>query len=257
MFFDSHAHYDDRRFDNDREEIIKDAFNNGVSYILNASSSRKSVAETVSLANEFEKIYAAVGIHPHDAKDMDEDFLEELKNYAKNPKVVAVGEIGLDYHYDFSPRDTQKFWFKRQINLAKELKLPIIIHDREAHKDVLDIVKSEKAGEVGGVFHCFSGSVEMAREVLNNNFYISLAGPVTFKNARKAAEVAEYVPIDRLLIETDCPYLTPEPYRGKRNYSAYVKYVAEKIAEIKGMELEEVAEKTTANAKKLFKIRKG
>lgn len=254
MFFDSHAHYDDERFDDDRKETIKDAFNNGVSYILNASSSKQSVAKAVSLANEFDNIYAAIGIHPHDAKDMDEDFIEELKNYAKNSKVVAVGEIGLDYHYDFSPRDVQKFWFERQINLAKELKLPIIIHDREAHQDAMDMVKSEKAGDVGGVFHCFSGSVEMAREVLNNNFCISLAGPVTFKNARKVVEVAQYVPIDMLLIETDCPYLAPEPYRGKRNYSAFVRYVAEKIADIKGLELEEVAQKTTANAKRLFKI---
>ncbi|NLI57374.1 MAG: TatD family hydrolase [Clostridium sp.] len=254
MFFDSHAHYDDKRFDNDREEIIKDAFDNGVSYILNASSSRQSVAKSIFLANEFENVYAAIGIHPHDAKDMDEDFLQELKSHAKNQKVVAVGEIGLDYHYDFSPRDVQKFWFKKQIDLAKDLKLPIIIHDREAHQDILDIVKNEKASDVGGVFHCFSGSVEMAREVLNNNFHISLAGPITFKNAKKAVEVAEYVPIDRLLIETDSPYLTPEPFRGKRNYSAFVKFVAEKIAEIKGMELEEVAQKTTSNAKRLFKI---
>lgn len=253
MFFDSHAHYDDKRFDDDRQEIIKNAFDNDVSYILNASSSRQSVAKTISLANEFENVYAAIGIHPHDAKDIDEDFIKKLISYEKNQKVVAVGEIGLDYHYDFSPRDTQKFWFKRQINLAKDLKLPIIIHDREAHQDVLDIVKSEEAQDVGGVFHCFSGSVEMAKEVLSNNFYISLAGPITFKNARKAVEVAEYVPIDRLLIETDSPYLTPEPHRGKRNYSAYVKFIAQKIADIKGMDLEEVAQKTTDNAKRLFK----
>jgi TatD DNase family protein len=141
MFFDSHAHYDDKRFDNDREEIIKDAFDNGVSYILNASSSRQSVAKSIFLANEFENVYAAIGIHPHDAKDMDEDFLQELKSHAKNQKVVAVGEIGLDYHYDFSPRDVQKFWFKKQIDLAKDLKLPIIIHDREAHQDILDSEK--------------------------------------------------------------------------------------------------------------------
>lgn len=254
MFFDSHAHYDDKRFDNDRREIIQDAFNNKVSYILNASSSKRSVEKTLSLANEFKNIYAAIGIHPHDAKDIDEDFIKELENHAKNQKVVAIGEIGLDYYHNFSPRDTQKFWFKRQISLAKDLKMPIIIHDREAHQDVLDIIKSEEAKEVGGVFHCFSGSIEMAKEVLKNNFYISLAGPITFKNSRKAVKVAEYVPIDQLLIETDSPYLTPEPYRGKRNYSAYVKFVAQKIADIKGMELEEVAKKTTDNAKKLFGI---
>ncbi|MDQ2086360.1 TatD family hydrolase [Herbivorax sp. ANBcel31] len=254
MFFDSHAHYDDEKFNEDRREIIKEAFKNGVSYILNASSSRESVPKAVSLADEYENFYAAIGIHPHDAKDMDEEFIEVLEDYAKNKKVVAIGEIGLDYYYDFSPKSIQKNVFERQINLAKDIKLPIIIHDRDAHEDVLNIVKNEKAKEVGGVFHCFSGSVEMAKIVMDNNFYISLGGTVTFKNARKAVEVAEYVPIERLLIETDCPYLAPEPYRGKRNYSGYVKFVAQKIADIKGMELEEVAQKTTDNAKKIFKI---
>ncbi|TYQ16820.1 UNVERIFIED_CONTAM: TatD DNase family protein [Acetivibrio alkalicellulosi] len=254
MYFDSHAHYDDKKFNEDRYETIKRAFESGVSYILNASSDMESISKTLALAKDFDKIYAAVGIHPHYANDMKEDILKAVEDYAQDSKVVAIGEIGLDYYYDFSPVEIQKYWFARQIELAKYLKLPIIVHDRDAHQDVVKIVKEEEARQVGGVFHCFSGSVEMAKEVLDNNFYISLGGPVTFKNSRKAVEVAQYVPLDRLLIETDCPYLTPEPHRGKRNDSAYISFIAKKIADIKGIEIEKVAMATTDNAIKLFGI---
>ncbi|RCX18292.1 TatD DNase family protein [Anaerobacterium chartisolvens] len=254
MLFDSHAHYDDLKFDADRNSVIERAREAGVSYILNASSNMSSAVETVSIAQEFDFIYAAVGIHPHNVHEINENILNAIRDFASDHKVVAIGEIGLDYYYDTCPRDLQKHWFARQLGLAKELGLPAIIHDREAHEDTLDIIKSENSKETGGVFHCYSGSVEMARDVLDNNFYISIGGAVTFKNARKAIEVVNYVPMDRLLIETDCPYMTPEPYRGKRNDSGYIGLVAQKIADIKGLTYEQVACATTENAKRLFNI---
>ncbi len=255
MLFDTHAHYNDQRFEEDRHEIIRNAHEEGVSYILNASSDIPSISFSVSLSQEYDFVYAAVGVHPHNAAEIDESLLETLKEYAKMPKTVAIGEIGLDYYYDNSPREIQKYWFARQIGLAKSLNLPIIVHDRDAHEDVMNIIKAEDAKAVGGVMHCFSGSVEMARDLLDMNFYISIGGPVTFKNAKKAIEAVKYVPMDRLLIETDSPYLTPEPFRGKRNYSGYVGLVAEKIAGIKGVTFEEIAEITTNNAKRLFGIK--
>lgn len=254
MLFDSHAHLDDEKFDQDRYEVINKARESGVSYILNASSDLASAKNSVSLATDFDFIYAAVGVHPHYAGEMEESTLDAIRDLAAHNKVVAIGEIGLDYYYDTAPRDLQKHWFARQIDLAKELELPVIIHDRDAHEDILDIIKSQKAREVGGVFHCFSGSVEMAKEVLDNNFYISVGGVVTFKNARKIIDVVKYIPMDRLLIETDCPYLTPEPFRGKRNDSSYVRLVAEKIASIKGLSFESVASITLNNARQLLSV---
>jgi TatD DNase family protein len=255
MLFDTHAHYDDERFEEDRHQVIKMAFEKGVGYIINASSDIPSNSLSVSLSQEFDFVYAAVGVHPHNAGEMDDGILETLKVYAKMPKTVAIGEIGLDYYYDNSPREVQKYWFARQIGLAKELNLPIIVHDRDAHEDVMNIIRTEDAKAVGGVMHCFSGSAEMARDLLALNFYISIGGPVTFKNAKKVIEAVKYVPMDRLLIETDCPYLTPEPYRGKRNDSGYVGLIAEKIAGIKGVSFEEIAEITTNNARRLFGIK--
>lgn len=254
MLFDTHAHYDDTKFNEDRYEVIKRAHESGVSYILNASSSAASNAESIKLARRFDFVFASIGIHPHNVNEITENTLADLTGYASEKKVVAVGEIGLDYYYDFAPKEVQKRWFAEQISLAKNLNLPIIVHNRDAHEDSVNIIKSENAKAVGGVFHCFSGSVEMAKELLKNDFYISVAGPVTFKNAKKLIEVVEFVPADRLLIETDCPYLTPEPYRGKRNDSGYMRLVAEKIAEIKGVAFEEVARITTENAKRLFRI---
>ncbi len=255
MLFDSHAHYDDESFDNDRFETIGKAHESGVSYMLNAAVDVSSAKESISLAEKYDFFYAAVGIHPHNVEYINDDTLSIIAKLAENPKVVAIGEIGLDYYYDTAPREMQKHWFAKQIDLAKSLNLPIIVHDRDAHEDSLNIIKAENAKSVGGVFHCYSGSVEMAKILLDNNFYISIGGTVTFKNARKVKEVVEYFPIERILIETDSPYLTPEPYRGKRNDSSYVALVAEKIAQIKNIKFEEVAEITTENALRLFKIR--
>lgn len=254
MLFDSHAHLDDGRFDKDLDQVIARAKENGIDYILNPGADLNTSIRAVNLAEKYDMIYAAVGVHPHNAKEVDQDTIEILKALTNKDKVVAIGEIGLDFHYDHSPRDVQRKWFKEQIMLAKEVNLPIIIHDREAHGEVFDILKDHDAGDMGCLMHCYSGSVELAREYIKMGVYISLAGPVTFKNARRAYEVAKEIPLEWLLIETDSPYLTPVPYRGKRNEPAYVKFVAEKIAQAKQISLEEVAHQTTLNTKKLFRI---
>ncbi len=254
MLFDTHAHMDDDRFDPDRDEMIKRCFEEGVSLILNAGSNMATSVKSIGLADKYDGIYASVGVHPHDASTMDEASIEVLANLAAHKKVKAIGEIGLDYYYDYSPRDIQKKRFIQQIDLARQLKLPIIVHDRDSHQDVMDIFKNTGVKSVGGVLHSFSGSVEMARECLKLGLYLSISGPVTFSNAKKTVEVVREVPLDMLLIETDSPYLTPVPNRGKRNYPAYVRFVAEKVAEIKGITFEEVAQKTMENGKRLFSI---
>ncbi len=254
MLFDTHAHYDDEKFALDRYDVIEKAYSSGVSYIINAATDIKSCEESLAFAHKYEYVYAAIGIHPHEVGKVDENTLSRIGQLAKEDKVVAIGEIGLDYYYDTAPREIQKHWFAQQINLARDLKLPIIVHDRDAHQDSMDILKGNKANEVGGVFHCYSGSVEMAKELLNYNFYISVGGTLTFKNAKKLVEVVRWMPMDRLLIETDSPYLTPEPHRGKRNDSSYVRFVAEKVAQIKQLSFEEVAKVTLDNAKKLFRL---
>lgn len=255
MLFDSHAHYDNEKFDQDRDKIIENAFKSGVKYILNPSSSPDSIEKCVGIANKYPNIYAAVGIHPHDASQINEDVLLKIENLAKKVKVVAIGEIGLDYHYDFSPRELQKKYFESQIEIAKKVNLPIIVHNRDASEDSLKLIKQTNAKNVGGVFHCFSGSLEMARTLLQNNFYISFGGPITFKNAKKSLEIIKEIPLNRILIETDAPYLSPEPFRGKRNNSELVIHVAEKIAQIKQVNLEHVITKTCENALELFNIR--
>ncbi|GAB6086085.1 TatD family hydrolase [Alkaliphilus crotonatoxidans] len=255
MLFDSHAHIDDSRFDQDREELIARAKEAGVSYILNPGADLATSVKAVNLAEKYEMVYSAVGVHPHDVKEMDEDTLEVLRSLCQKEKVVAIGEIGLDYYYDHSPRDVQRRWFERQIQLAQAVKLPIIIHDRDAHQEVFDLLSKYNAGALGCVMHCYSGSVELAREYIKKGIYISLAGPVTFKNAKKTHQVAKEIPLEWLLVETDSPYLAPVPFRGKRNEPAYVRQVAETIAAAKGISLEEVAKQTTLNAKKLFGIK--
>lgn len=254
MIFDTHAHYDDERFDEDRDSLLKELHQKGISYILNASASLESLDATIELSGKYDFIYAALGIHPHDADKMNEDVLNKIRVLSKNKKVVAIGEIGLDYYYDNSPRDIQCYWFERQIELAKELCLPIIIHDRDAHEDTINIIKKTNVKQVGGIFHCFSGSAQMAMDMLKHNLYIAIGGPVTFKNARKTVEVVNAIPLAKLVVETDCPYLAPEPYRGKRNNSGYLAHTIQKIAEIKGVSEAEVAEVTLANAKKVFKL---
>jgi TatD DNase family protein len=255
MLFDTHAHLNDEKFNDDREEVIARARENGVSYVCNIGYNKETIVSSLELAHTYDFIYTAIGWHPQDAITMTDDDLAWIEKLAtEERKVVAIGEIGLDYYWDTSPKDVQQDVFRRQIRLAKKLKLPIIIHDREAHQDILDILREEKAEEVGGIMHCFSGSPEMAEQCIDLNFHISLGGPVTFKNAKKPKEVAERVPLERLLIETDCPYLTPHPYRGKRNESAYVRYVAEEIAQLKNISFEKLAQITTENAKRLFQI---
>ncbi|MBY0095491.1 TatD family hydrolase [Mesobacillus maritimus] len=254
MLFDTHVHLNAEQFNEDLQEVIDRAKAEGVERMVVVGFDRPTITKAIELCETYEFIYASVGWHPVDAIDMTPEDLEWLRDLSAHPKVVALGEMGLDYHWDKSPKDIQKEVFRKQIQLAKEVKLPIIIHNREATSDIVEILKEAGAAEVGGIMHCFSGSVETAKECLEMNFYISLGGPVTFKNAKKPKEVAEAIPLDRLLIETDCPYLAPHPYRGKRNEPAFVKLVAEQIAELKGITYEEVAKATTENAKKLFDI---
>jgi TatD DNase family protein len=255
MLFDTHAHLEDERFDEDRERLIQELPEKGVAYVINVGSTLETSRMSVELAAQYPFIYAAVGVHPHEVSQMSSEDLDALEAIATGDKVVAVGEIGLDYYYDFSPRELQREWFARQIDLAYSLGLPIIIHDREAHADVFDVLKAKKDRILGGVMHCYSGSWEMAKDFMDLGLYISLGGPVTFKNAKRPVEVAQKIPLDRLVIETDSPYLAPTPHRGKRNNPAYVRLVAEKIAEVRGMTFEEIAEATLNNAKKLFKIK--
>jgi TatD DNase family protein len=254
MLVDSHVHLDDKKFDDDREALIERFEESGLAYVLHSAYDLQSSIKAVNASEKYDRIYASVGYHPHDVKDLTYDTLEVIKSLTKKDKVVAVGEIGLDYYYDNSPRDIQKKWFREQVRMARDLDMPYIIHDRDAHGDVLEIVKDEKYSNTRGILHCFSGSVELAREYVKLGFLISLAGPVTFKNAKKAKEVAREIPLEHLLIETDCPYLTPVPYRGKRNEPAYVRYVAEEIARIKEIPYEEVADATTENFIRIFNI---
>ncbi|MGF7058413.1 TatD family hydrolase [Brassicibacter mesophilus] len=254
MLIDSHAHLDDERFDKDRDKVIKDLTKDGIEIVINPGADVASSVKSVSLSQKYDNIYAAVGVHPHEVKTMDETTIELLRSLSKKEKVVAIGEIGLDYHYDNSPREVQKKWFIEQIKLAKELDLPVIIHEREAQQDMYDILKEHADGKFKGVLHCFSGSLEMAREYLKMGFYLSFAGPVTFKNAKTPKEVAKNIPLERMLVETDSPYLTPEPNRGKRNEPLNVRYVAAMIAELRGVSFEEIAQKTSQNVKKLFNI---
>jgi len=252
MYFDTHAHYDDEAFDSDRDLVIAELQNSGVSLILNAASSLESSRKAIALAEKYSFFYAAVGVHPHDASSLTSEALSAIRELAKNNKVKAIGEIGLDYFYDLSPREVQKEAFIKQMELAKELDLPVIVHDRDAHEDSLEIVKAFP--EVRGVFHCYSGSLETAKELIKHGWYLSFTGAVTFKNARKAPEVIEYMPEDRLMIETDCPYLAPVPMRGKRNDSRNLKYIAERIAEIRGTTVEKIAALTLENGRRFFEI---
>ena len=253
MLADSHAHIDDERFDADREEVVARALAAGVSLIVNIGADMASSTRSVALAEKYPGIYAAVGMHPHDSQAMQEADYRQLERWTTHPKVVAIGEIGLDYHYDLSPRPVQKEVFLRQLDLARKTGKPFIIHEREAHADMMDIIRNAARG-LNGVFHCFSGSVETAREYLKMGFYISVAGPVTFPKSVKTKEVAKAVPLDRLLVETDSPYLTPQPFRGKRNEPAYVRLVAEEIANLRDISLAELAVATTANVRRLFNI---
>ncbi len=254
VLFDTHTHLDSHKFDDDREAVIMRAREAGVELMVNIGFDRETIPTTMKLAETYDFIYAAVGWHPVESIHMTPQDLVWIEELCQHPKVVAIGEIGLDYYWDTSPKEVQHAVFREQIRLARKVGKPIVIHNRDAHEDILTILREEKAGEVGGVMHCFSGSPETAQICLDMNFYISFGGPVTYKNARVPKEALASVPLDRLLIETDSPYLTPHPYRGKRNESSYVSFVAEAAAEIKGISVEELGRITTENGKKCFGI---
>lgn len=254
MLIDTHVHLNADQYDDDLEEVIERAREAGVTHFVVIGFDNKTIDRTMSLIDTYDDVYGVIGWHPVDAIDCTDDDLKRIEELSKHPKIVGIGETGLDYHWDKSPKDVQKKIFKAQIELAKRVNLPIVIHNRDATGDVVDILESEGAAEVGGIMHAFSGSPEIADRVLKMNFMISLGGPVTFKNAKQPKEVAKYVPLDKLLVETDAPYLTPHPYRGKRNEPAYVKLVAEQIAELREISYEEVAKATSENALKIYNI---
>ena len=254
MYFDTHAHYDSGQFNSDRDALLASMPDQGVSLILNPGCDLPSSKQAVALAEQFPHVYAAVGVHPSDCDSWSDEVERELLALTAHPKVKAIGEVGLDYYWkDNAPADRQKEVFIRQLELARETKLPVIVHNREAHKDTLDIVR--QFSDVPGVYHCYSGGIEDAKVLVDMGWMLSFTGVITFKNARKALEVIQWLPLDRIMIETDSPYLTPEPYRGKRNHSDYVHFVSEKIAEIKGIAPEEAARITTENGRRFFNIK--
>ncbi len=249
--FDSHAHYDDEKFETDRQEVLDGLFSDKICSIINCGCDLKSSLMSINLAEKYSGIYAAVGVHPHEAEDVNDDDFKKIISLLNKEKVVAIGEIGLDFHYDFSPRDIQIEMFERQVRISKELDIPIIVHDREAHEETYKILRKYRPK---GVVHCFSGSVELAKETVKMGMYIGLGGAVTFKNAVKPVEVAAFTPMERLLLETDAPYMSPVPMRGKRCTSDMIEYTALKIAEIKGLDYETVVNTACNNTKELFNI---
>ena len=252
--FDTHAHYDSDSFDEDRESVIKELKENGVIGILNCGSDLYGLRKSVELAKDFDMFYAAVGIHPENADEFNEEVVKEIREYVKYEKVKAIGEIGLDYYWDENPpKEVQKEVFRAQMKLADELNLPVIIHDRDAHGDTLEIMK--EFPNVIGVVHCFSGSVEFAKECIKLGYYIGFTGVLTFKNAKKIVDVCREIPADRILVETDCPFMAPVPFRGKRNKSDYIEYIIDKMSEIRGISGEEMNEILLNNKRKLFKIK--
>ena len=253
MLFDTHAHMDDRAFDDDREELLSSLPEGGSALLMNPGCSLESSRAASRLSQEYDYIYAAVGSHPDAADEVDEAVLEEYRKLCKlNPKIKAIGEIGLDYHYEDIPRGIQQRAFRMQLELARELDLPVIVHEREAHEDGLKIIS--EFPEVTGVFHCYSGSAEMAKLLVDRGWYIGFTGVLTFKNARKAVEVAQSIPLERIVLETDCPYMSPEPFRGKRNDPSRLCYMAEKLAQLRSLPVEKIHEITVENGKRLYRI---
>ena len=253
MIFDTHAHLDDQAFDEDRAQLLDRLPEEGIALVMNPGCSLASSQEAVRLANQYDYLFAAVGSHPDAADEVNEETLRQYRRLCTdNPKVKAIGEIGLDYHYEDIPRDIQKLAFRAQMDLARELDLPVIVHEREAHEDGMKI--AAEFPTVTGVFHCYSGSLEMARWLIERGWYIGFGGVLTFKNARKALEVASNIPLERIVLETDCPYMAPEPYRGKRNDPGKLYRVAEKLAELRGLTVEEVQAVTLENGKRLYRI---
>ncbi len=254
MIFDTHAHYNSRQFDEDRDALLASMADHNVGTIINVGASLEDCRNTLALAGKYDFIYAAIGVHPDEVGELNETQIDWLRREASAvEKVVAIGEIGLDYHWDVEPREVQKFWFIRQLDLARELSLPVIIHSRDAAQDTFDIMKEHGAG-LGGSIHCYSGSPEMAQEYVKLGYHIGIGGVLTFKNGRRLKETAAAVPLERILLETDCPYMAPVPFRGKRNNSIYIDYVAQTLAEIKGISKEEVIAVTEQNAREVFGI---
>lgn len=254
MIFDTHAHYDDEAFQEDRDELLNSLSTHGIEAVVNVGASIQTTKNTLELMKKYPFVYGAVGVHPSETEELNDNLMDWLKHVSGEKKVVAIGEIGLDYYWKEPDPEIQKHWFVRQLQLAREVKLPVIIHSRDAAQDTLDIMKAEKAGEIGGVIHCFSYGTEMAREYLNMGFYLGIGGVVTFNNGRKLKEVVEYMPLDRIVLETDCPYLSPVPNRGKRNSSLNLPYVTEAISQIKGISPEEVIKITNQNARNLYRL---
>jgi TatD DNase family protein len=254
MIFETHAHYEDNAFDIDREEILARLSKEGIGYVVNVSSTLETVEKTIALAERYPFLYGAVGIHPENAKELKEENFAWLKEKAKHPKTVAIGEIGLDYYWDTTDRETQKIWFARQMELAGELNLPLVIHSRDAANDTYSMMKEANTDRIGAIIHCFSYGVEQARQYLEMGFYLGIGGVVTFTNGRKLKEVVAYAPLSQLVLETDCPYLTPVPHRGERNSSLYLPYVAKEIARIKNVDYETVVRVTRENAMKFYRI---
>lgn len=252
--FETHAHYEDRQFDEDREELLKSLPLNGIEFVVNVSSSLETVKRTLELTKEYDFIYGAVGVHPEEALELTPETFAWLSEKLSSDKIVAVGEIGLDYYWKEPEPKIQKIWFERQIALAREKQLPMIIHSRDAARDTYEILKAGHAEEAGGVIHCFSYGKEMAEKFLDMGFYLGVGGVVTFKNSKKLKEVVEYAPLERILLETDCPYMAPVPNRGKRNSSLNLIYVAEEIGRLKGCSTEEVIARTAENARKMYRI---
>jgi TatD DNase family protein len=255
LIFDTHAHYDDHQFDDDRYSLIESMTGNGIGAVVNNAADLESVRSSLELAHKYDFIYAAVGVHPENVNELDDEKLEWLRDQSRDPKVVAIGEIGLDYYYPENPdRDTQIMWFKRQLQLAAEEDLPVVVHSRDAAADTMEIMKEAAAKGIVADIHCYSYSPEQALEYVKLGFYIGVGGVVTFKNGRKLKETVEKIPLDRILLETDCPYMAPEPFRGKRNSSLYLPYVVKEIARIKGVTEQEVMDVTMDNAKKFYRI---
>ncbi len=250
MYFESHAHYDDAKFDENRDILIEETHAFGVDTIINIGADMASSQRSIELSEKYPYIYAAVGVHPHDVKDMTEEDIDTLRRWSKLEKVVAIGEIGLDYHYDLSPRDSQRYWFERQLILANEVDMPVVIHSREATQETYDIISASPVRK--GVIHAFSGSADFAHKYIDMGFYIGIGGVVTFKNGRKTVETVREIPVERILIETDSPYLSPEPVRGTVNNSQNLRYIVDKISEIKQIPPETVAKITSENAKVVF-----
>lgn len=253
--FETHAHYDDDAFDEDRDTLLFEMNKEGIDYIVNIGCSMSNSRHIVQMIQQYDFLYGTVGVHPSDIDELTEADMEELDQLSKQNKILAIGEIGLDYHYDNVVKERQMHWFIRQLEIAKKRNLPVVIHSRDAAKDTLDIMKEHHNGVTPGIIHCFSYGVEMAREYLNMGYYIGVGGVVTFKNAKKLKEVVEYTPLDRIVLETDAPYLAPTPYRGKRNCSLYLKYVAGEIAALKDISVEEVYTATYQNAKHVYRMK--